>query len=104
LPDAPGPVVLAQGEHADDGEDDEAAAAPEPGRQGLKPITNTIGLQSILKGRPGSTITNGRESRSCLVRVFNSKLGCIATLGSKCMVSMQPLLKLKTRPRAHHVS
>ncbi len=27
----------------------------------------------------GSEITNGREPRSCLGRVFNSKLGCFAT-------------------------
>jgi hypothetical protein len=36
--------------------------------------------------------------------VFNSKLGCIATPGSKCMVCMQPLLKLKTQPKARPVS
>jgi hypothetical protein len=35
---------------------------------------------------------------------FNSKLGCIATLGSKFMACMQPLLKLKARPKAHPVS
>jgi len=52
----------------------------------------------------GSAITNGREPRSCLGRVFNSKLGRIATLSSKCMVCIQPLLKLKTRPRARPVS
>jgi hypothetical protein len=52
----------------------------------------------------GSAITNGREPRSCLGRVFNSKLGCIATPGSKCMECMQPLLKLKTRPKAHPAS
>jgi hypothetical protein len=34
----------------------------------------------------GSAITNRREPRSCLGRVFNSKLGCIATLGRKCIV------------------
>ncbi len=53
---------------------------------------------------PGSAITNGREPRSCLGRVFNSQLGCIPTPGSKCMVCMQPLLKLKTRPKACPVS
>jgi hypothetical protein len=53
----------------------------------------------------GSAITNGREPRSCFCRVFNSKLGCIATLDSKCMVCMQqPLLKLKTGPKARPVS
>jgi hypothetical protein len=54
--------------------------------------------------KAGSVITNGREPRSCLGRVFNSKLGRIATPGSKCMVRMQPLLKLKTRPKARPVS
>jgi hypothetical protein len=48
----------------------------------------------------GSVITNGREHRSCLGRVFNSKLSHNATLDSQCMVCMQPLLKLKTRPMA----
>ncbi len=56
------------------------------------------------RGVAGSAITNGREPRSCLGRVFNSKLGCIAALDSKCMVCMQPLLKLKTRPKACPVS
>ncbi len=51
-----------------------------------------------------SAISNGREPKSCLGRVFNSMLGLIATLCSKCMVSMQPLLKLKTRPRVCPVS
>jgi hypothetical protein len=36
------------------------------------------------KTMAGSVITNGREPRSCLGRVFNSKLGCIATPDSKC--------------------
>jgi len=44
--------------------------------------------QRMQQPRSGSTITNGREPRSCLGRVFNSKLGCIATPGSKCMVCM----------------
>ncbi len=52
----------------------------------------------------GSAITNGIEPISCLGRVFNSKLGHSATLGSKCMVGMQPLLKLRTRPKACPVS
>jgi hypothetical protein len=42
----------------------------------------------------GSAISNGREPKSCLGRVFNSKLGRIATLMSKCMVCMQTLLEL----------
>ncbi len=36
--------------------------------------------------KAGSAITNGREPRSCLGRVFNSKLSCFAKLGSKCMM------------------
>ena len=52
----------------------------------------------------GSAITNGREPRSCLGRVLNSKLGCFATPDSKCMVCMQPLLKLKIQPKACPVS
>jgi len=42
----------------------------------------------------GSTKASGREPKTGLGRVFNSKLGCIATLGNKCMVCMQPRLKL----------
>ncbi len=34
---------------------------------------------------PGSTISSGREYKSCLGWVFNSKLDCIAILCSKCM-------------------
>ncbi len=55
--------------------------------------------------KAGSAITNGREPRSCLGWVFNSKLGCFATPGRQCIVwRMQPLLKLKTRPKARPVS
>jgi hypothetical protein len=42
----------------------------------------------------GSVKANGREPKTGLGRVFNSKLGCIAAPGSKGMVCMQPLLKL----------
>jgi len=52
----------------------------------------------------GSAKANGSEPKTGLGWVFNSKLGCIATPGSKCMVCMQPLLKLKTRPKARPVS
>jgi hypothetical protein len=52
----------------------------------------------------GSLITYRREPRSCLGQVFNSKLGCISTLGSKCMAYMQPLLKLKTWHKARPAS
>jgi len=34
---------------------------------------------------PGSAISNGREPKSCLGQVFNSKLGCIVILCGKCM-------------------
>jgi hypothetical protein len=61
-------------------------------------------LPNLAESSAGSAITNGREPRSCLGLVFNSKLGHIATLGGKCMVCMQPLLKLKTQPRACPVS
>ncbi len=39
-----------------------------------------------------------------MFRPFNSKVGRIETLSTKCMLCMQPLLKLKTRPRARPVS
>jgi hypothetical protein len=61
-------------------------------------------MSSSLYANAGSAITNGREPRCCLGQVFNSKLGCIATLSSKCMVCMQLILKLKTRPKARPVS
>ncbi len=42
---------------------------------------------SLMKGhnKPGSVISNGREPKSCLGRVFNSKLGHIAILRRKCL-------------------
>ncbi len=43
---------------------------------------------------PGSAKANGREPKTGLGRVFKSKLGCIAAPGSKCIVCIQPLLKL----------
>ncbi len=36
---------------------------------------------------PGSTISNGREPKSCLGWVFNSKLGHIAIKRNKCMAA-----------------
>ncbi len=42
----------------------------------------------------GARKITGENLKTGLGRVFNSKLGCIATPGSKCMVCMQPLLKL----------
>jgi len=50
----------------------------------------------------GSAITNGRKPRSCLGRVFNSKLGYIVHRATS--VCTQPLLKLKTQPKARPVS
>ncbi len=35
--------------------------------------------QTTFSFSPGNAITNGRDPISCLGRVFNSKLGCIAT-------------------------
>ncbi len=47
----------------------------------------------------GSAKANGREPKSCLGRVFNFKLDCLASQQNKCMADMQSLLELKTRPR-----
>jgi hypothetical protein len=65
-----------------------------------------VGCSSVCEQghKAGSAITNWREPRSCLGQLFNSKLGRTATLGSNCMGCMQPLLKLKTQPRACPVS
>jgi hypothetical protein len=46
----------------------------------------TLGKATQIEVETGSAITNGREPRSCLGRVFNSKLGCFATPGRKCKV------------------
>ena len=46
------------------------------------------------KAHPGSAKANWRKPKTGLGRDFNSKLGYIATPGSKCMVCIQPLLKL----------
>jgi hypothetical protein len=70
----------------------------------LPSLVFPVSYYEVLYARAGSAITNGREPRSCLGRVFNSKLGHSATLENKCMVGMQPLLKLKTRPKARPVS
>ncbi len=51
-------------------------------------------LTTSKEDKPGSAKANEREPKTVLGQVFNSKLGCIATPGSKCMVCMQPLLKL----------
>ncbi len=68
-------------------------------------ILSTVLVVYEHRPKTGSAITNGREPKSCLGRVFNSKLDCFATPYRKCIVwRMQPLLKLKTRPKARPVS
>ncbi len=47
---------------------------------GIKPVTK--GLECIVSV---NAISNEREPKSCLGRVFNSKLGGIAILCGKCM-------------------
>jgi hypothetical protein len=49
-------------------------------------INSTLIIMQLIEA--GSAITNGREPRNCLGPVFNSKLGCIATLGNKYMIGM----------------
>ncbi len=63
-----------------------------------------MGAAKCFSDGPGSAIYNGREAKSCLGRVFRSKLGRIARLLSKCMACVQNLLELKTRPRVCPVS
>ena len=47
---------------------------------------------------PGSAITNGREPRSCLGRVFNFRSGRMHTiLLLPSVAAIQPNLELKTR-------
>ncbi len=70
----------------------------------LSVIMLRVVMLNAVEPQPGSAITNRREPSSCLVLVFNSKLGHSATLESKCMVGMQPLVKLKTWPKARPVS
>jgi hypothetical protein len=54
----------------------------------LKPCSKCMQLPHDwpLISQAGSAITNGREPRSCLGQVFNSKLGCFATPGRKWIV------------------
>ncbi len=54
--------------------------------------------------KPGSAITNGREPRSCLGRVFNFKLGCSVSEKCNCTACTRPLLELKIQPRFCPVS
>ncbi len=46
----------------------------------------------------GSSISNGREPRSSLCWVFNSKTANFASWQIKCVAYTKPLLELKTRP------
>ncbi len=58
-----------------------------------------FGIRILAKGRAGSVITNGREPRSCLDRVFNYKFSSF-TDNTKNVASWKwPLLKLKTLHR-----
>jgi hypothetical protein len=41
--------------------------------------------------RVGSVGMNRRDPKSCLGRVFKSKLGCSAALDSKCLEGMQTM-------------
>ena len=61
-------------------------------------------IQVRLLNTPGSTITNGREPRSCLDQVFNCKLGSFTDNTKNVAACKWPLLKLKTRPRFCPVS
>ncbi len=53
----------------------------------------------IWSAQAGSAISNGREPRSCLGRVFNIKLGSFVSKQLNWVAHTQPLLELKTRPR-----
>ncbi len=66
-------------------------------------LSNAISIEILLsfqiatagdRDNAGSVKAYGREPKTGLGRVFNYKLGCIATPGRKCMVCMQLLLKL----------
>ncbi len=58
--------------------------------------------KSLLK--LGSAISNGREPKSCLGRVFNSKLGRTAILCGKCMVWYAATSRAENRPRVRPAS
>ncbi len=47
----------------------------------------------------GSLTSNGREPKSCLDRVFNFKLESFDSYRHKCIVFMQAILELNSRPR-----
>ncbi len=50
----------------------------------LEEVAMHAGRKVLMVVNPGSAVTNGREPKSCLGRVFNSNLGRIAALLSKC--------------------
>ncbi len=52
----------------------------------------------------GARYLTGENLKCCLGRVFNYKFDRTAILYNSCNVYIQPLLKLKTRPRFSHVS
>jgi hypothetical protein len=62
------------------------------------------GQGDLNKDATGSTISNGREPRSGLDRVFSFKLGHITLMHNKCTANIQLLLELKTRPGVCPVS
>jgi hypothetical protein len=43
-------------------------------------------------------ISNGRQPKSCLCRVFSFKLGHFVKLHEKCMSYIESILELKTEP------
>ncbi len=47
---------------------------------------------------PGSSITNGREPRSCLGQVFKFTLGRSVSEKCNCRACTRPLLELKLDP------
>ncbi len=62
------------------------------------------GQGGLNKNATGSTISNGREPRSGLGRVFSFKFGHIPLLYNECTENIQLFLELKTRPGVCPVS
>ncbi len=48
-------------------------------------VPHSVRMRDYIYNNAGSVISNGREPKSCLGRVFNYKLGHIAILCGKCM-------------------
>jgi hypothetical protein len=63
-----------------------------------------LSLSLVFWAQLGSAITNGREPRSCLGRVFNCKLGSFADNTKNIAACKWPLLKLKSQLRFCPVS